>query len=456
MGEQKDIREQLSAYLDGELTAQQARRVEEALAGDPALAAELAALRATRDLLRKLPSQQAGEDFTTSVLDRAERMRLLGQLHPGSPKRTISWSTLATAAAVLIAAGAGIFVTVKLVSMESFQDGLAHNKSIQVAKAPPQEPAKGIADQGKAPVPADAPPREVLSARDNLETARLENKTQEQQAEGRPGAAQAANEPNLANANNVVIYTDNLPEARHQVENLLASNAIVQRAAPAAGASSGGMAAMTNGAYQPAEPSLPNAPQAQQVQIVAMVPSRQMEQLQNDLRAMRGNQAATDNSQAVRQFRYSIASPVRSEQPAPEMDLAAGTVQKPPHLPAATLTAKGEAQIALAAPAEEKVKDLATKPGIKAKDKNPATEPGKKALTQPTSQGGEELQPLVITVSLATPTSAPTSVPSSTPASAPAASTAPASQPASLPATEPVSQPASDPAEIPPADGKTE
>ncbi|KPK83864.1 MAG: hypothetical protein AMJ81_07100, partial [Phycisphaerae bacterium SM23_33] len=58
-----DIREQLSAYLDGELSQAQLGRVQDAIRGDPQLAAELEALRAVRKLLRGLPRASAPHGF---------------------------------------------------------------------------------------------------------------------------------------------------------------------------------------------------------------------------------------------------------------------------------------------------------------------------------------------------------------------------------------------------------
>ncbi|KKM72936.1 hypothetical protein LCGC14_1415600, partial [marine sediment metagenome] len=60
MSSQKDkIREQLSAYLDGELTEAQAERVVRAAAQDPELAAELAALRRVSEMVGSLPREAA-------------------------------------------------------------------------------------------------------------------------------------------------------------------------------------------------------------------------------------------------------------------------------------------------------------------------------------------------------------------------------------------------------------
>lgn len=57
------IGRQLSAYLDRELTPEEARAVERHLEGCPACQEELEALRQTRALLRALPARPLPEDF---------------------------------------------------------------------------------------------------------------------------------------------------------------------------------------------------------------------------------------------------------------------------------------------------------------------------------------------------------------------------------------------------------
>jgi hypothetical protein len=59
----RDI-ELLSAYLDGELKSSDSVKLETRLKSDPELASVLSDLRATRTLLRKLPSRQAPRNFT--------------------------------------------------------------------------------------------------------------------------------------------------------------------------------------------------------------------------------------------------------------------------------------------------------------------------------------------------------------------------------------------------------
>ena len=63
-------RELLSAYLDGELTAQESREVEENLASSEDARNELAGLQATVDLVRQLPDLDTPRSF---VLDAAPK-----------------------------------------------------------------------------------------------------------------------------------------------------------------------------------------------------------------------------------------------------------------------------------------------------------------------------------------------------------------------------------------------
>ncbi|MDP6633315.1 MAG: zf-HC2 domain-containing protein [Phycisphaerae bacterium] len=109
MSEDRDNTEELlSAYIDGELTPEESRSVEQAVATDPELALELHELNAARRLLMGLPKQRAPRGFVRKVMVRAERKHLLGDHHAGGAFRAARWITLAVAATVLLAAGLGI------------------------------------------------------------------------------------------------------------------------------------------------------------------------------------------------------------------------------------------------------------------------------------------------------------------------------------------------------------
>ena len=110
MDEQDKQREQLSAYLDGELSAADAQRLEQAIQQDPSLQVELEALRRTRDLLRQLPAGQTPPHFARDVLRRAERHHHIGRAAPGGSLGAFRWIFAATAAVVLIACGLAMII----------------------------------------------------------------------------------------------------------------------------------------------------------------------------------------------------------------------------------------------------------------------------------------------------------------------------------------------------------
>ncbi len=87
--------ETLSAYLDGELSPEEAARVEQALRADPALETELTTLRAVDRALDVLPGCEAPDDLEQRV--RAELVtRSRGRL-------IMLVSAVAAAAAILVA-----------------------------------------------------------------------------------------------------------------------------------------------------------------------------------------------------------------------------------------------------------------------------------------------------------------------------------------------------------------
>ena len=121
----KDVPENelVSAYLDGELTAEEHAQVERLLAASPAARQLVDEFRALSTSLQGLPSHQIGEDISGQVLRRAERQMLAepaaalpsrqALAQPGGPRwwsivrrvarpRTLAWSGVAVAVAVLL------------------------------------------------------------------------------------------------------------------------------------------------------------------------------------------------------------------------------------------------------------------------------------------------------------------------------------------------------------------
>ena len=73
-------REMLYAYLDGELSPEEAARLEAALAEDRALRLDLEQLRRVENALETLPGRDAAEGFTERVVAAARRKRPGGLL----------------------------------------------------------------------------------------------------------------------------------------------------------------------------------------------------------------------------------------------------------------------------------------------------------------------------------------------------------------------------------------
>jgi len=149
MNERQDIREQLSAYLDGELAEEAVRQVEAALARDASLRTELEQLRSARRLLHALPRHHVPARFASRVLAQAERRRRMGAF--GGRYRIVRWVTVgATAAVVLIAAGVMLYLTARP-SGEGVPgggpSGVAYDSRGEIARA---DRSSGTAAEGHA------------------------------------------------------------------------------------------------------------------------------------------------------------------------------------------------------------------------------------------------------------------------------------------------------------------
>lgn len=166
----------LSAYLDGELSAEQARAVETALAEDQALAEELRQLRATRDLLAQLPRSAARPDFTAEVMQRVSRRPAL-RLWP---------RVLAVAATLVVLAGAAL--TVLYWNSLTQQNAATETGPVSIG-----EIARDMSDE-TAPEPAttDAPAAPAVAAAED----RAEGVTSELPPP--PAERFVADEPRLA------------------------------------------------------------------------------------------------------------------------------------------------------------------------------------------------------------------------------------------------------------------
>lgn len=128
--------ERLEAYLDGELSVEEAAEVEARLAGDARWRAELARARAVRDGLRALPRPACPPAVTAAVLAHARRetrrrpLTRLARAFGGV--RRIDWRP-ALAMAVL----AGLVVASALIDSGARRSGTPHDGAL--AAIPPAE-----------------------------------------------------------------------------------------------------------------------------------------------------------------------------------------------------------------------------------------------------------------------------------------------------------------------------
>ncbi|WP_166828330.1 anti-sigma factor [Thalassoroseus pseudoceratinae] len=83
---EQSAHEQLSAYLDDELSPEERAVVESLLAESPAARQELAELRQVRELLISLPSDSLAETFPAEVLHACEQHMLLDDVRPAAPQ----------------------------------------------------------------------------------------------------------------------------------------------------------------------------------------------------------------------------------------------------------------------------------------------------------------------------------------------------------------------------------
>jgi anti-sigma factor RsiW len=145
----------LSAYVDGELTARQRRRVARVLDRSPEARAFLEQLERDAQRLRNLPRLQAPQDFAESVLA-ALGERPIVILPPravrGGPGRVPFWVGAAAAAVVLLAVGTASFLFFSTEDSEPGRAVVAVAGGPAVREKPPAE---------RGPMPSVRPPTAV-------------------------------------------------------------------------------------------------------------------------------------------------------------------------------------------------------------------------------------------------------------------------------------------------------
>lgn len=92
--DRSEFEEWLELYVDGDLPAAKARRLEEAVQAEPAFREELSRARALRDRLRALPEPACPPDVTASVIAYARRDARAGIFERIRTIVTSNWETV--------------------------------------------------------------------------------------------------------------------------------------------------------------------------------------------------------------------------------------------------------------------------------------------------------------------------------------------------------------------------
>lgn len=106
-------REELIAYLDGELAQTDAQTVEKKLTSDPRYRAEAEAMRRTWNLLDFLPKPEPSANFTNRTVSRLSVVRPAAPAVPAAPRRRW-WLGVGWAAALSVAVFVGYGATNRL------------------------------------------------------------------------------------------------------------------------------------------------------------------------------------------------------------------------------------------------------------------------------------------------------------------------------------------------------
>lgn len=154
--------ELLSAYLDGELKPADSTRLETRLKTDLELVSALNDLRATRTLLRRLPSRKAPRNFTLT-------RKMVGQ-NPPLPRSYPAFRLATVVATLLLFFSFGVnFVGTQMASQPQVfgmgGGGAADTELYSVQEAPLQEPAAAAPAPEEEPSVALVPPPEEDSTR---------------------------------------------------------------------------------------------------------------------------------------------------------------------------------------------------------------------------------------------------------------------------------------------------
>jgi negative regulator of sigma E activity len=234
-----NFREMLSAYIDGELSEADARRLELAMQKDASLAGELARLRKVVFMLRHLEREKAGEDFASRVMARAERANLVGasalaRHRAARPSLMLKWGLVAAAAVICIAVAAKMYQGAQPAGTGALHSQVAlneHRKDLHNATgaAPPAAPsalAKPAAVEDRAADSADAMACATKAVREEKDGAAGKTADVAKLGKGSSDYSFKVAPGEQEKGATEVLYTANLDEARKNVEQVLACNGV--------------------------------------------------------------------------------------------------------------------------------------------------------------------------------------------------------------------------------------
>ena len=136
--------EMLSAYLDGELSAEEQAEVERRLAEEPESRQLLEELRAMSGAIQAMPRHKLGEEFRDQVLRRAERAMLTEPVRPRDEPEDERRATLPIGRSLRPLIWAGLTIAAAILLM--FYDGNQDADNLRVAKQAPARPSRLPAD----------------------------------------------------------------------------------------------------------------------------------------------------------------------------------------------------------------------------------------------------------------------------------------------------------------------
>ena len=198
----RDI-EILSAYLDGELKPSELAKVEARLKSDPELESEMKSMRATRTLLRKLPSRKAPRNFTLT-------RKMVGQ-NPPLPRSYPIFRFAATVATLLFFFSIGLNSFSSQMAAQPVFFGIGGgggggDSESLAEQAPAMEPAMEEPAAPPAPAATEEPAADTEMYSDELEqpdegAARVDEES----------SSKTGDEGNVMEAEQVVVRQEPLP-----------------------------------------------------------------------------------------------------------------------------------------------------------------------------------------------------------------------------------------------------